>query len=80
MVEFVCCQFGRTALLLTAMQGNVDVVQLLLKHGANANDTNFVCIIDVFLLPFITSVAHKMTMIPCFSVLLGVLVLLLFLG
>ncbi len=41
----VCCQREQTALMLAAGEANVDVVQLLLNHGANVNDREAVCVI-----------------------------------
>ena len=37
-----CLQMGNTALLYAARQGHIEVVELLLKHGASVNLQNTV--------------------------------------
>ncbi len=46
----VCCQNGNTALILAAMKGHIDVVQLLLKNGASIDNKNKVCVCCLFLM------------------------------
>ncbi len=41
---FVVCQYGETAFLLATGQRNIDLFQLMLKNGANVNDSDMVCV------------------------------------
>ncbi len=47
MFVIVCHKNGMTALVLAAMQGNVAMVQLLLKKGANIDLKDAVCLFVV---------------------------------
>ncbi len=40
----VCCQFGQTALKEGANHFGGEIVPLLLNHGANVNDQDYVCV------------------------------------